>query len=582
VTNAADHKADKADRAALRQSGHPPELSVEHCLQAFDWSKTPLGPRAKWPPYIATLVDVILKSPAPVATLWGPRGIMIYNDAFAALDFARHPQALGTSVFDGWPEAAEFNQHALQTCLVGGTLTLRDFEVAVQRRESGARWFDLFVSPIPDPAERAVGALVFAVETTERVLAERQREDAESQLRDSNETLKSRIAERTNELREVQQQLSQARRSEMVGELSGRAAHDFNNLLQAIYACLYLLERKSDGLSVQPILDAGFQAVEHAQQLSRQLLNLARRTNSGPQLFNVCGRMSSMSGTMQRALRENIDIATDFRPDTWPVEVDPDRFELALLNLMVNARDAMPQGGGVMLGAANCVMDDASPDRVRSAVVGGDSSGERGEYVRIWVRDTGVGMTPAAARVALDAVPAAQPGAQNARRGLIQVVEFCRHAGGYVELETEPGQGTTVSLYLPRAARGAHDATVMANVTKGSRILLVEDDVLLSEAVMAALIDTGYQVCHAATGDQALALLRAGDEVDILLTDVVLPGIASGRRVVEEALSLRPGLPIVVTTGYGARPFNGVSVLAKPYRIEALVSAIEAELAKAS
>ena len=155
-------------------------VSVAHCLRACDWSKTPLGARAKWPPYIAALVDVILKSPAPLATLWGPRGIMIYNDAFADLDFTRHPQALGASVFDGWPEAAEFSRRARQTCLTSGTLTLRNFEIADPWSESGVRWLDLVVSPIPDPAERAVGALIFAFDATERVLAERQRKEAES------------------------------------------------------------------------------------------------------------------------------------------------------------------------------------------------------------------------------------------------------------------------------------------------------------------------------------------------------------------------------------------------------------------
>lgn len=659
-------------------------------VEDFDWASTRLGPRARWPQSLKTTVELILASPVPIVMLWGPDGIMIYNDAYSVFAGGRHPRLLGSPVLEGWPEVADFNRRVMAVGLGGGTLSFRDQHLILYRNGMPEDvWMDLSYSPIRDEAGRPAGVLAIVVETTERVLAEQRQRQAEEALRLLNRTLEQRVAERTAdrdrmwrlstdimlvarfdatitavnpawaallgwsedellgthfldlvhpddraaterevgrlehglttlrfenryrhkdgsyrwlswtavpderfihavgrdmtaekeaaaELERTQEALRQAQRMEAVGQLTGGIAHDFNNLLQALSACLNMVGRRTAAdPSLRPILEAGQQAVDRGAKLTQQLMTFARRQSLRPEPFDVRDRLLGMSGLIERALRADIEVRIEIGAGLWPIEADPTQSELAILNLAVNARDAMPGPGKLGISAANTPLVEDGPERLT------------GDFVQVQVADTGTGMTPEVLARVFEPFFTTKEVGKGLGLGLSQVYGFCRQSGGAVRIDSRPGRGTTVTLILPRAAgaggKRAERSSADRLVTRGARVLMVEDDPLVTSTVVAALGELGYVVAHAATGDEALARLRAGETLDLLFTDVVMPGSVSGIDLAREAGRLRPGLPVVLATGYSEDVAGaaGLRVLPKPYRVEDLAAAIEAELARA-
>ncbi|MDQ2104876.1 PAS domain-containing protein [Azospirillum isscasi] len=378
-------------------------------------------------------------------------------------------------------------------------------------------------------------------------------------------------------LRQAEDQLRQAQKMEAVGQLTGGVAHDFNNLLQALEGCLSMIGRRTEEPQVHALLDAGQQAVGRGAKLVQQLMAFARRDSLRPASIGVRERMHAMSALLERALRADIALDLRFAEELWPVEADPTQFELAVINLAVNARDAMPAGGRLTVEAVNTVLPH------------GDPRGVEGDFLHLSVSDTGCGMTAAVAARAFEPFFTTKDLGKGTGLGLAQVYGLARQAGGTAWIDSAPGRGTTVHLLLRRSGMAPTPVEMAPSpagllLPDGPRrngcVLVVEDDPIVAMTVSTALEDAGFAVLSAATAEEALPFL-SGDGVDVLLSDVVMPGGMSGIDLAREARERRPGLPVILATGYSediARA-TGIPVLAKPYRIDDLVGRIDAILA---
>ena len=436
--------------------------------------------------------------------------------------------------------------------------------IRFQRRPGGPleeRFLTFVYQPIRDEAGQVAGLFVEGSDVTE---AKR----AEQTLQQLNATLEARVAEEVAERERVQVTLLQTQKTEALGRMTGGVAHDFNNLLQALSGCLHMIERRAGNPRIQPLVDAGRQAVDRGAKLVQQLMAFARRQALRPEPVDLRDRVLGMSELLNRALRADIRLEIELAAGVWPVEVDPTQLELALLNLVVNARDALPGGGSLVIRAVNrSVMpgDPQVPD------------GLSGDFVQLTVSDTGTGMPADVRARAFDPFFTTKETGQGSGLGLSQVYGFARHSGGIAWIDSEEGRGTTVGLLIRRSATApaaeAGAATVESAASRhGGRVLVVEDDPIVALTVATALEDAGFTVTRAAMADEALALLAAGG-FDLLFSDVVMPGAMSGVDLAQAARRLHPGLPVVLATGYSEEVARatGVLVLPKPYRIEHLV-----------
>jgi PAS domain S-box-containing protein len=375
-------------------------------------------------------------------------------------------------------------------------------------------------------------------------------------------------------LRRAEDQLRQAQKMEAIGQLTGGVAHDFNNLLQALSSCLTMIGRRSAEPRLAPLLEAGMQAVDRGAKLVQQLMGFARRDSLRPEPIDVRDRVLGMAGLLERALRADIRLETRFASGLHPIEADPTQFELALINMAVNARDAMPDGGTLTIEAEN------------RTLLPGDVTGLEGEFLRLTVADTGTGMAPEVVAKAFDPFFTTKEVGKGSGLGLAQVYGLARQAGGTVWIESRLGEGTRIILLL-RATRGVPRASAIpahaaASRAQGARVLMVEDDPVVAASVAAALEESGWIVLRAGSADEALPLLAGEERIDLLFSDVVMPGRLSGIDLGREAVILRPGLPVVLTTGYSedvART-EGIAVLPKPYRIDTLLQTLNEALGK--
>ncbi|WP_207459271.1 PAS domain S-box protein [Azospirillum sp. SYSU D00513] len=446
---------------------------------------------------------------------------------------------------------------------------LYEVEVRYRRYDGEHRWYLARAEPVRDADGTVTGWFGASTDIHDRKLAE-------EEVRTLNATLEARVTEEVQERERAQAALLQAQKTEALGQLTGGVAHDFNNLLQAMSGCLQMIGRRVQDPRVGPLLDAGRQAVERGAKLVQQLMAFARREALRPEPVNVRDRVLGMTDLLSQALRASVRLEVDFAPGLWPVEVDPTQFELALINLAVNARDAMPGGGTLTVRASNATLAGDGP------------GGLSGEFLRLSVSDTGAGMPAEVRARAFDPFFTTKEVGKGTGLGLSQVYGFARQSGGTALIDSEEGRGTTVHILLPRtaAAPAAGDprpAQPGAGTRVGGRVLVVEDDPIVAMTVGTALEDAGFTVLRAATADEALPLLETG-AVDLLFSDVVMPGSMSGVDLAREAQSRFPGLPVILATGYSeeiARA-TGIQVLAKPYRIDHLVRLLDGVLSEAA
>ncbi len=461
----------------------------------------------------------------------------------------------------------------------GETFVGRNMPIRFQRRPGEPleeRFLTFVYQPIRDEDGRVGGLFVEGSDVTE---AKR----AEEELQQLNATLEARVAEEVTERERVQVALLQTQKTEALGQMTGGVAHDFNNLLQALSGCLHMIEKRSEGTRIQPLVDAGRQAVDRGAKLVQQLMAFARRQALRPETVDLRDRILGMSELLNRALRADIRLEIDFTTGLWPVEVDATQLELALLNLVVNARDAMPDGGALTIRAVNVIL---TPGDARAPQ--GVPDGLSGEFVQMTVSDTGTGMPAEVRARAFDPFFTTKEIGKGSGLGLSQVYGFARHSGGTAWIESEEGRGTTIVLLIRRSgsapATAAEPAMAETGATRvGGHVLVVEDDPIVALTVATALEDAGFTITRTATADEALPLLEAGG-FDLLFSDVVMPGTLSGVDLARTAQRLRPDLPVVLATGYSedvARA-TGVMVLPKPYRIDRLVEVLDTLLTDAS
>ncbi|GLR80889.1 PAS domain-containing protein (plasmid) [Azospirillum oryzae] len=461
----------------------------------------------------------------------------------------------------------------------GETFVGRNMPISFQRRPGEPleeRFLTFVYQPIRDEDGRVSGLFVEGSDVTE---AKR----AEEELQQLNATLEARVAEEVAERERVQVALLQTQKTEALGQMTGGVAHDFNNLLQALSGCLHMIEKRAEGTRIQPLVDAGRQAVDRGAKLVQQLMAFARRQALRPETVDLRDRVLGMSELLNRALRADIRLEIDFSTGLWPVEVDATQLELALLNLVVNARDAMPDGGALTIRATNVTLAHGDAGAAQ-----GVRDGLSGEFVQLTVSDTGTGMPAEVRARAFDPFFTTKEIGKGSGLGLSQVYGFARHFGGTAWIESEEGRGTTIGLLIRRSgtapATAAEPAMAETGATRvGGHVLVVEDDPIVALTVATALEDAGFTITRTATADEALPLLEAGG-FDLLFSDVVMPGTMSGVDLARTAQRLRPDLPVVLATGYSedvARA-TGVMVLPKPYRIDRLVEVLDTLLTDAS
>lgn len=515
-------------------------------IRAFDWSLTSLGALQHWSHSLRSTVQLMLGSPVPMVMLWGPLGYMIYNDAYAEFAGGRHPYLLGCAVELGWPEVAEFNRGVMHTCLSGGTLSYRNKELVLLRNGVPENvWLDLYYSPVAGDDQAPAGVIAIVVETTAHVISEQQRQAAEAALRQLTRNLEQRVLEAVDARLAAEEQLRQSQKLEAIGGLTGGVAHDFNNLLQVIAGNLHLLARQEAGnANVQRRTSAALAAVERGAKLSTQMLAFARRQPLSPAVYNPCHLDQGLGELLQRALGETIRIEVALPDQPWCIHVDRNQLESALLNLALNARDAMGGEGTITLCAENRVLD-------RTYCAGKDIN--PGEYLRLTVSDDGVGMSAEVLKQAFEPFFTTKGAGHGTGLGLSMVFGFVKQSGGHIEMFSRLGQGTRVQMYFARSAdEEAQPSLSCAGRAPGgqARILVVEDNAEVRSAALEMLEHEGYQVHGAANGDAAMQLLLEGLKVDLIFTDVVMPGLIKSTDLATWAKSQASPIAVLFTSGH--------------------------------
>lgn len=683
-------------------------------LRQRDWSTTPLGVVDAWSPALRTTVSNIVNSPVPKVLMWGTDHVMLYNDAYRAVLCTQHPDALGRTTMEVWPEIAEWNREVLQRCLGGEIVCFREHAMTLMREDGPQQHvFDLFYTPVYEAAGAAAGVMCTVLDVTDRARQEaalrvgnrrfrtamdavhgvlwtnsadgrmtgeqpgwaaltgqtqqeyegygwadalhpddaqgaiatwnaavegrtmfihehrvrrcdgawrnfavrglpilredgsidewvgvhtditeqraaerslvaqatalaaqvRHRERAEEQLRLLNENLEARVIAEIDERRQAEAKLAQAQKLESIGKLTGGVAHDFNNLLQVISGSLHLLSKDIAGNErAQRLVGNAMAGVQRGAKLAAQLLAFGRRQPLEPRVVNATRMVQGMDDMLRRALGGAIEIETVLGGGLWNTFVDPTQIENAVLNLAINARDAMNGSGRLTIELANVHLDEAYT-RQHDEVT-------PGQYVMLAVSDTGAGMSPEVIARAFEPFFSTKPEGKGSGLGLSMVYGFVKQSGGHIKIYSEPGQGTTVKVFLPRAMQ-AEDVAVRVDtgsVEGGTEVVLVvEDDAEVREVVVAMLADLGYRVLQASDASKGLAVIESGIPVDLLFTDVVMPGPLKSPEMARQARQRIPDLAVLFTSGYtensivhGGRLDAGVELLSKPYSREAL------------
>ncbi|WP_052003127.1 PAS domain S-box protein [Microvirga sp. BSC39] len=480
--------------------------------------------------------------------------IVAVNPAWSAILGWTEAELIGTSFLDLVHPDDKANTMAEAGRLSEGLTTLR-FDNRYRHKDGSYRW--LSWTAVPD--RRFIHAIARDI-TGEREAAEI--------------------------LRKTEEQLRQSQKMEVVGQLTGGVAHDFNNLLTVITGHLEIAHRKLDAgqgdVRLMRNIQNAMEGAQRAATLTHRLLAFSRQSPLQPEMVDLNKLVSGMSELIRRTLGETISIETVLAGGLWRTEADPNQAENAVLNLCVNARDAMPEGGKLTIETANTHLDETYPAVARGEI-------KAGQYVMVAVCDTGAGMSPEIRDRVFEPFFTTKPVGKGTGLGLSQVYGFLRQTGGHAVIYSEVGEGTTVKLYFPRFTRQSREKSEEAlqpptplQEGNGEVILVVEDEDMVREFTVSALEEAGYTVLAAADGPSGLALLRSHPEVDLLFTDVVLAGPLNGRKVADEARKLRPELKVLFTTGYTrnaivhhGRLDEGVNLITKPFTRRSLTDKVK-------
>ncbi|MCE0460631.1 MULTISPECIES: response regulator [Pseudomonas] len=404
--------------------------------------------------------------------------------------------------------------------------------------------------------------------------------NSELRLQNTLETLEQQVEERTAQLRHNEEALRQSQKMEAVGQLTGGIAHDFNNMLTGIIGSLELLRRRlARGRTedLDSLIDLGVTSANRAAGLTHRLLAFSRRQSLDPKAVQTNTLVLSMGELLQRSLNESIRLDMQLDDQLWIAEADPNQLESALLNLVLNARDAMPDGGRLVVKTFNQYLDTGFTDAYTNL--------EPGDYVVLSVQDTGCGMPEAVVSRAFDPFFTTKPIGQGTGLGLSMIYGFSKQSHGHVTIDSVVGQGTTVNLYLPRfhgeeVQEAPVDNQHTPHAQNGETVLIVEDDPAVRVLVSAVLSELGYTFLEAADANGAIPILQSGQRIDLLISDVGLPGM-NGRQLAEIGRQLRPDLRVLFITGYaehaavrGGFLDPGMQMVTKPFTFDLLTAKV--------
>jgi len=427
----------------------------------------------------------------------------------------------------------------------------------------------------------ASGSLSYVAGACTDISARKRAEEAlrvsENRLRQLNETLEARVAAEVSERSRTEQALRQAQKMEAVGQLTGGIAHDFNNLLTGIIGSLDLMQRRfrrGEVADVERYINAAATSAQRASALTQRLLAFSRQQALDLKPVDVNHLVASLEDLLHRTTGENIAVITQLSAGLPPACMDVNQLENAVINLVINARDAMPHGGRITISTANFQLG-SEPDPARRGLT-------EGEYVLLTVSDTGVGMTPDVIERAFEPFFTTKPIGKGTGLGLSMIYGYIKQAKGYIHIESKPEGGTRVHLYLPvhhgevSAVEVAQERTLQGT---GETILVVEDEPVVRSLVVEVLNDLGYETLEAGEASEALLITESSQRIDLMVSDVGLPGM-NGRQLAEIVRQQRPGLKVLFATGYAesfaANDILGpdMAVMAKPFAIDAFAQKV--------
>jgi PAS domain S-box-containing protein len=444
-----------------------------------------------------------------------------------------------------------------------------DADARLCRADGTHRWFKLRSIPVRTDDGRITRWFGTATEITDLV-------EARDTLARSNDELEGLVAERTREREVVLKQLHESQKMESIGQLTGGVAHDFNNLLAVILGSLSLLKKSlPDNPRTSRLLEGAIQGAERGATLTRRLLAFARRQELTLEAVEIQKLIPELLDFLRQSVGPNISIAVDIDPDVHPVKIDANQFELALMNLAVNARDAMPKGG---------VLTITCRDETVTGQANQPNNLPRGDYVRIGVADTGAGMGEETLSKAMEPFFTTKGVGKGTGLGLSMVHGLTAQSGGAMHISSELGKGTVVNLWLPRAQRddvrpAVEDIVVPLpeDASRGLRILVVDDDSLVSMNTAYMLMDLGHSVLEASSGAHALRVFETDSQFDVVITDYAMPGM-TGVDLATKIKEVRPQLPVIIATGYAELQSNvalGFPRLSKPYTQKELAEVLQ-------
>jgi PAS domain S-box-containing protein len=502
------------------------------------------------------------------------------NPAYAQLAGVPLEQIIGRPISEVMSEEAfDLIRPYVERVLQGERV---EYEVELPWAGRGPAWNHVVYAPCRESDGTISGWVAWVSDISER-------KRAEMSLRELNERLEQRVEERARALeaemaerQKIEAMLQQAQRLEAVGQLTGGVAHDFNNLLQVILANADMLQRRlgnADG-GASPFIAAVQRAAERGARLTSQMLAFARSQQLEPVTLSIDRSILNIGELVRRAVGEAVTVEITPSPGLWSCRLDPARFESAILNLAVNARDAMPEGGELVIASRNVTLAKAGASRLDLAP---------GDYVRVSVTDTGTGMAPEVQRRAFEPFFTTKDVGKGTGLGLAQIYGFAKQSGGTATIDSAVGKGTTVALYLPRAEPELVDEEPAVSKQEvvaghGKTILVVEDQPDVLAVIEVYLEDLDYRILTAANGPAARKLLESDEPIDLLLTDVVMPNGVDGFELAQEARRLRQDLKIIMMSGYIRDPQSREGALAdvvfleKPFRQTDLAAAIVSAL----
>jgi PAS domain S-box-containing protein len=498
--------------------------------------------------------------------------VLQLNAEGARIDGRPAEALIGRGHWEAWPDSEESVLGQLYKRVLAQQAP-GAVDLPYEWSDGRSGWFEVRAFPVPE------GIAVFY-----RDISQRKRDEAV--LRQLNETLEARVAEAVAEQQAAQESLRQAQKMEAVGQLTGGIAHDFNNLLMGISGSLELIEaRIASGRAegAEKFIAAAMASATRATALTQRLLAFARRQALDPRPVELNRLIASMEDLLRRTVGEHITVQVALAADLWLALCDAHQLENGLLNLVINARDAMPEGGDLSIGTANSRLGPGITDQQGDAMRPGD-------YVALAVSDTGTGMPEDVIARAFEPFFTTKPLGQGTGLGLSMLYGFARQSGGHLRIESELGRGPRVTFYLPRhqgapaTAPAETAAMVEPAAATGETVLVVEDDPLVRMLILNVLAELGYAALDAADGVAGLAVVESAARIDLLITDVGLPGL-NGRQLADRTRQLRPGLLVLFVTGYIHDPAlgegllePGMALITKPFALDALARKIRSML----